>query len=206
MASLSNRVEPIHPIPLTRTELTALGRFAVIFGQIDHYVTQILFHLAFVDTRAGYQMLENTTTGVKVGHLRKNLYRIRPKPLRAKTKSFIDDIGGLIERRNHMFHGLWGWYIAPMGVTRPACHYPKNSEPVFPNKIDEYANHAARLSCLIHEIFCEIMGTGHPPPHNPHPRFIFGGQEAYDEMLAKGIQTKLLGRAYEDHPDPDDKT
>jgi hypothetical protein len=195
------RMEPIHKIPLTRSNMTALGRFAVIFGQIDHYLTHLLCHLLYLDIPAGYQAMETMTTGVKVNALRKSLPRIEDDETRRRAKEFVENIGGLIERRNHMLHGIWGWHIRDDGTLKPGCHFAKAKGPLYPEKLEEYANGAAKLSYEIHAIYCAVVGTDTPPPENPNPKYCFGEKAVHETLQRKGIRTAPIGRFYKGHRD-----
>lgn len=200
MTSPALQTQPINKIPLIRSEMTALGRFAVIFGQIDFYLTEVLSHLLYVDTRAGYQMMENITTGRKVGTLNKNLFRIKDATAKAAAKKFTKEVGGLVERRNHMFHGMWGWHFTG-GKFKPGCNYPKNKDvTIYPEKIAVYANHAAEQSYLIHKVYCILVGMPLPSLNNPNPKFRFADEDDVQSLVPKGIQIKEIGRSYKDHP------
>jgi hypothetical protein len=159
MAMLRDRIESAFQIPLYRSQLEALGRLAVIFGQIDFLMTGIISHLLYIDTMAGFTQMDDVTSGRKLGILRKNLYRVKNLEARTLLEQFDDAMGGLVERRNHVFHGIWGWHLKD-GKSRPGCYYPKKKDvTVYPEKLAEYgrllaqqAHALQRAFCLIHEI------------------------------------------------------
>lgn len=178
-------------ISLTPPETLELGRFCVIWGQIDHFLFACVTKLVAADLRAGITILGGMTTGPLVNLLNKNRKRITNKETRQIAKEFCDEMGGLLTIRNHLLHGIWGWYLPGKSVSKgkPGCLYLKDPDhPIYPPQITDAANKAARLTFKIYRVYLDIYGA---PPQSPdvRPKYLFGPGEL---SMPKGTQLTRL--------------
>ena len=184
-------VKPAFQISLTTIETLELGRLALIWGQIDQLLMLSISHLIAVDQEAGALIVKDMTTGQLVNLLRKNRKRIQGEAARNLAKDFCAEMGSLIELRNHVIHGVWGWYLPGKKPRKgkPGCFYTKNlHKPVFPSELNPAANKAANLSRKLYCIFCSIHGI--KVPDDP-PKYWFGQHDPY---LPKGMRSREVGR------------
>lgn len=197
------RAEPQYKIPLRRSELEQLGKLAVIFGQIDHLMAGIISHLLCLDFFAGHLFMERMTSGVKLGYLKKSLERIKDDEIRKIADAFHEDMSGLVERRNHIFHGMWGWEIRD-GKSKPGCCYVTNKpQPtIYPEKLAVYVERAALQSRRIDMVYRHLMGAPPLEAGNPNPKYFFGNDLNIEALGARGIQTEEIGRSYKGPRDP----
>ena len=96
-------------------------------------------------------------------------------------------MGPLIERRNHLSHGIWGWLVPGSDTTKakPARLYLKNQKKeVYPDKITDTAARAATLTHKIYRVVCHLYNYPYPWPKNPHPRYFF--TKTFDLDLPEG--------------------
>lgn len=193
-------VHPAYTITLTSEEALHLGRLCAIWGQIDHFLMLTTTTLIAVDLAAGMTIMEDLTTGGLLKLFRKNRVRIPDDNVRETATKFCDDMGGLIERRNHVMHGLWGMYLPGKSVSKGkrACFYLKAPlRPLYSEEIPDIADAAARQSSAIHDIYRHVNGL--PEPES-RPTYWWGQHEP---RVPKGMQITRLGPRAQGRPDPD---
>ncbi len=170
-------VAPKFAISLTAQQTLEVGRLTVIWGQIDHFVLSSVTLLLARDLAAGVALLGDMTTGPLVNLLNKSRHRIDDKEIRELTKKFCADMGPLITTRNHIMHGIWGFYLPGKNPkkAKPGCLFVKNPDnPVFPEKVTDVANKAAEQTHTISRIWHYL--TGQPFPEG-QPKYFFGKHE-----------------------------
>lgn len=96
--------------PLTDKEHAQIGRIAVLWGQIEYFIDQLLEHVS------GMTWEELTALGVadksisaKVNWLDRIKRRVADEDTRSKIGNFCAIIHETKTDRNHVFHGIWGW-------------------------------------------------------------------------------------------------
>jgi hypothetical protein len=63
-----------------------------------------------------------------------------------KVADLCRDMGGLIECRNHLMHGLWAIHWPDDGETEAASHFAKNPKPIMATKVAALTDQAATFS------------------------------------------------------------
>lgn len=170
-------VAPKFRITLTAAETLEVGRLSVVWGQIDHFVLCSVSMLLAKDLSAGVALLGTLTTGPLVNQLNKARVRIEDEEIQNLTKKFCEDMGPLIDKRNHLMHGIWGVHLPGKDPTKgkPACFFTKHStKPLFPQEVTKLANDAARQTHHIVRIWHYL--TGQSFPDGQHTYF-FGSHE-----------------------------
>ena len=170
-------VAPKFKISLTAEQTLELGRFSVIWGQIDHFPLNSASLLLTVDLAAGMALMGDMTTGPLVSMLKKSRHRIGNEEIRPLVKKFCDDMGPLIKTRNHIMHGIWGWYLPGKNPkkSKPGCFSAVDlHNPVFPEKVTEVANRAAEQTDIISRIWHHLSGVPFPEGQQ---KFFFGQHE-----------------------------
>src|SRR5437879_2438584 len=94
-------------IPLSNAELQELGTFTAIWSQLDWILLTIFVHLTGTQPSVAFSIMENLTTGPRVGLLNK-VCQHEPTERKKRIKELLDSNGGLVEDRNHVLHGMWG--------------------------------------------------------------------------------------------------
>ena len=176
---------PKFAIPLTAQQTLEVGKLCVVWGQIDHFVLCSVSLLLTTDLAAGVALMGDLTTAPLVNLLKKSRYRIANKEIRGLTKKFCDDMGPLITARNHITHGMWGWYLPGKNPhkAKAGCFFVKNANnPVFPEKVTELTNNAAEQTHAITRIWHHLAGRPFP---DGQPKYYFGQHEP---RLPKGMQ------------------
>lgn len=184
-------VFPKFKISLTEQQTLELGRLSVTWGQIDHLVLDSLSLLLVRDLDAATALMGGMTTGPLVNLLHKSRHRIADKKIRDITKKFCSDMGPLIKYRNHIMHGMWGFYLPgkSSAKAKPGCLHmldPKN--PVFPEKITSIANKAAKQTYAISRVWYHLAGESWPEGQ----RSYYFGQHM--PRVPKGTRLKPVGQ------------
>lgn len=101
---------PGYVSPLTDMEHATLGRIAILWGQIEHFVEELLPMV----TGLSYEEMEalqinSKTISSKVDFLKTAVGRIKDEAIRTQIVEFCAIIHETKTQRNHIFHGIWGW-------------------------------------------------------------------------------------------------
>jgi hypothetical protein len=171
-------------IPLSNAELQELGTFSAIWGQLDFLLFTLISTLTKLEMASLQLMLENMTTGPRVGLLTKLCQR-NPNPTTAAIKKLCDDNGGLINDRNHVLHGIWAIeWIYETNKTNAACMYQKGgAKPIQAGKLAVLSNRAAAFSNALADLLGDLdarfkrsetpgpffFGAGSPVSAGPPP-------------------------------------
>lgn len=145
-------VEPEFEITLSNDQLRELGRFTATWSQIDFLLTQIVTTVCNTDPMIMLNVfLDNSTTGALLNTLRK----LNPYLPNAQAKTLAQEItnklGSLLDRRNHLIHGIWGLYWDfEKNKLKPACHYQRNAgKQIYAKEIASLADSAAKESLRV---------------------------------------------------------
>lgn len=187
----SNVMWPKFRFSLTADQTLNLGRLTVIWGQIDHFVLNSVALLLTRDLAAGITLLGDTTTGPLANKLSKSRHRVADLEIRKLIKNFCDDMSPLIVKRNHLMHGIWGFYLPGKDATKakPGCFFAKNPHnPVFPEEIADLANKAAAQTHVISRIWHHIAGVEFP---EGNPSYYFGQHEPTPPEGLKLVQVAM---------------
>ena len=165
---------PKFKISLTANQTLEIGRLSVIWGQIDHFLLGSISMLLTKDMAGAVALMGEMTTGPLVNLLNKSRHRIQDEEIRELTKTFCADMGPLIKTRNHVMHGIWGWYLPGKNPkkAKPGCLHVSNPyNPVFPEKVTEIANKAAIQTHAVSLIWHHLAGEPFP---DGQPKYYFG--------------------------------
>lgn len=96
--------------PLTDREHARIGRIALLWGQIEHLVEQLILHVSGL-TLAELTALEITDKPIaaKTAYLNRIRGRHDDAGVREALGAFCAAIQDTKMARNHVFHGIWGW-------------------------------------------------------------------------------------------------
>lgn len=115
--------------PLTDVEHATIGRIALLWGQVDHFVEQLMpvvSKLSWEQLKA-LQITEKPV-GSKVGFLKASAKKLSDEALQEQIVSFCALVDDCKAHRNRVFHGMWGWRgERRTGKVIPAAR--KESEP-----------------------------------------------------------------------------
>lgn len=96
--------------PVTDKEHATIGRIAILWGQIEHFVEELLPHVTGL--RWGeLEALQITSKSIssKVDYLTAATARLTNTEYRNGVRAFCAIIHETKTQRNHIFHGMWGW-------------------------------------------------------------------------------------------------
>lgn len=120
--------------PLTDQEHARLGRIAILWGQIEHFVEVLLPYTSGLQWEELEVVgLTSKPIGAKVDFLNLSRKRLKDPELSKAIGEFCSLIHETKTNRNHAFHGIWGW----RGDVRSKSVFPaarKTSQPSQPLK------------------------------------------------------------------------
>lgn len=144
---------PGYVSPLSDRDHARIGRIAILWGQIEHFVEFLLPKV----TGISWEELE--TVGIaskpiaaKVDFLNVARKRVKDEGLKRRIGEFCLLIHETKTPRNHVFHGIWGW----RGDERTKSVFPaarKTSQPDQPFKASQLPALEKKLSK------CSRMGS-----------------------------------------------
>lgn len=125
---------PAFQVPLTDDQLAEMGYIAVLWGQVDFIIDELLLFAFKIGADKRQVLIGDKQLGSRVDLLANNLSAIRPKATKALVQRFCAVVRKSKNDRNTAFHGAWGWYIrGPNTPGDPAARTSKAPKtPFFP--------------------------------------------------------------------------
>lgn len=160
---------PGYVSPLTDKQHAQIGRIAILWGQIEHFVEMFLPQVTGLSWEELVTLsVTDKPIGAKVMFLKAASARITDENLREQVRRFCTAIDNTKVARNHVFHGMWGW----RGDKRTKTVFPaarKTSAPQAPFKATQLPALEKRL-CACARLAADIYGHY----WNDNNRFKFG--------------------------------
>lgn len=101
---------PGYVSPVTDKEHATIGRIAILWGQVEHFVEQLLpVVTGLTEEELGILQLSSKPIATKVDFLNVAAKRLTDEDTRTGIKAFCAIIHETKGQRNHVFHGMWGW-------------------------------------------------------------------------------------------------
>src|SRR5437763_515993 len=116
---------PHFKISLSEEELADLGRLSAAWSQVDFMLAVLIAFVTATELKSMFLFLESATTGVRLAMLRKIAKDIPHEEGKVNAKRICERLGKLIERRNHVVHGMWGYHHENQKLSA-ACHNGRN--------------------------------------------------------------------------------
>ena len=147
-----------YEIPLSDDELRELGRFQAIFSQVDFLLNEAISALTETPWWAMSIMLETATTGTKLNMLRKILPDVKDKVARHLASEATSLLSRIIERRNHVVHGMWArQLVTPQKAVKVACHFQRHKDnPVFPEELRKLSDKGAKATRYLGDLLTHL--------------------------------------------------
>ncbi|WP_148293502.1 hypothetical protein [Azospirillum sp. B4] len=168
MAKTSKRFSdnPAWRIPLNDDQLRDLGTLFAVWGQIDLQILQVISWILESDMHTVVALLDNVTSGTLISYLRKISSKIKNDEVKKEVEEFCELMGALIEKRNHLSHGAWGWLISEdFQKVTPACFYEKSKKPIHVGDLKEITKRIMAESHAINALFRRSTGQPQNPQH-----------------------------------------
>jgi hypothetical protein len=125
--------------PLTDEQHAQLGRIAVLWGHCDFLLDQLLAKVHRLTKAQKEAFIGEKPIGPKLLFLKPKLKGIRDPVLKERVRTFYDILNNTKAKRNHIFHGAWGWRAMNRdGDVRVCARHPKSlANPVFVEELPE---------------------------------------------------------------------
>ncbi len=124
---MSNSYElPAFVSPLTDEEHAQLGRIAVLWGQADWLIDELMLVALSLSRKQRETLIGEKPLGPKLDLLAKHLDDIPHSEAREAAKGIHARLNKTKTQRNHAFHVIWGWRANPRSKTIERCsRHPK---------------------------------------------------------------------------------
>lgn len=173
-------------IPLSLEQLQQLGVLSAVWGQIDYLISMSLSMIMGMDPVKVEELLDKQMTGARIAQLRKQLPKIKDEEIRKTATTFCKNMGGLIGKRNHITHGLWGWRVDLITKKgrRASFFLREKDKPIFVDDLSALASRFSDEAKRIHHVCCSLSGR-HPEP-GKIPQFFYSNgppPDWYPELI-----------------------
>ncbi|MGQ2991497.1 MAG: hypothetical protein ACT6RD_12970 [Brevundimonas sp.] len=171
-------IDPAFAVPLTPTQLHDLGVIAVVWGQIDFILDEIICHVHAFDHNQRATFVTDKQIAAKLDLLRSDYTRL-PKRLHAGCADLIKRVAQIKQNRNSAFHGVWGWKWETRSKTRQvgAFHSRTKNNPLRPIQLAGMAEELISLSKLAGSIMADLHGM----PFVTASQFTWGAEDSKGE-------------------------
>lgn len=157
-------------------ELAYIGLFTVVWGQIDFLMGACLAKLANCDYGGAFVLMEGMTSGPRLNlFLRLAKDHVEDESILKDIKKFHADASAVLEKRNHVVHGIFGYYSDSNDKPPRAAAFfvKKPKEPLFTSELLDLIDKAKALSHLLNSVAHRLLPIGQWKPHEPED-FFFG--------------------------------
>lgn len=117
--------------PLTHDQHARLGRIAVLWGQIDMILDQLLDKTIGITSKQRMTLIGDKQFGSKLDMLSRHIADIQDGDTRENIKEFWELSNQTKTLRNRAFHGIWGFRCVRTDKVIPAAtHWRAAGDPV----------------------------------------------------------------------------
>lgn len=117
--------------PLTHDQHAQLGRMAVLWGQVDMILDNLLDLALNITPAQRMTLIGEKPIGAKLDILSKHLSGLTHPQGQKLARRFWDLANQTKTQRNRCFHGVWGWWASPSKKVIPAAsHFKAKENPV----------------------------------------------------------------------------
>ena len=130
---MSDHLEFVPPFlsPLTHDEHARLGRIAILWGQIDMILDQMLNIAMGITGKQRMTLVGEKPIGIKLAMLARHFDDIPVGKPRETTERFWELANETKDKRNRCFHGVWGLRCTSRkAVEAAAMHFKDGNDPV----------------------------------------------------------------------------
>ena len=153
----TQRDVPAFYSPLTHEQHAQLGRIAVLWGQIDMFVDNMLTGVLGIAPELRAQLFNDRQIAGKLDALAKSAIKISNPEARLAVSAFIGSAQALKSERNRCFHGVWGFQIKRKAVQAAAQHHKSPGQPF---KASDLPKLERKLCQLSHEGMIALNSLG----------------------------------------------
>jgi hypothetical protein len=134
--------------PLTDEQHAQLGRIAVLWGHCDMMLDDILTKLHRFTQEQKKAFIGEKPIGPKLDLLKPKLKGIRDAHLKERVNVFYGILNNTKAKRNHIFHGSWGWReMNRANDVRICARHPKSpANPVFASELPDLEGQLCQAS------------------------------------------------------------
>lgn len=86
-----------------------MGRIALLWGQADYILDELIGVTLDLPKDLQAQFIGEKPIGPKLGIIQPHLPKIEKKEARDCARTFYSLLNNTKTKRNHVFHGIWGW-------------------------------------------------------------------------------------------------
>ncbi|WP_298470359.1 hypothetical protein [uncultured Erythrobacter sp.] len=184
--------------PLTDEEHAQLGRIAILWGQADWLIDEIILGALKITREQHKALIGEKPLGPKINLLKPHLKDVNPPEAQEAAKKFVQGLDLTKSKRNSIFHGVWGWRAHPRKqiVERCARHPKSLNDPPKAEDLPalEKALHEAVAEAL--KAACQIWGF---TPPKVVGRFLHGREEEAPEWFQQWQAQRPLTDQNWDH-------
>jgi hypothetical protein len=164
-------------VPFDPNQASLIGLFTAIWSQIDSQIELCVAKLLDVPLSGAAILMEAMTTGPRVnlfGRLARE--RIADEAIKKVAKKFCADMSALIDKRNHIMHGMWGFHVDQQKKTTiPAASYSKyRGSPILITDMPKIIADVARQTHAIAAVYRHLYKLEEPPAEGEQPAMFFG--------------------------------
>ena len=116
--------------PLTHDQHAQLGRIAILWGQADMFVDNLLTAVLGIAPELRSDLFNDKPMGSKIDKLMSRVRAMDTSAEKTAILSFLALVDDVKSQRNECFHGVWGFWVSPRGkVEAAAQHHRQKGTP-----------------------------------------------------------------------------
>lgn len=164
LSTKSSGVTGYH-VPLSKRDLTLLGKLTAAWSQIDVLTAMASASLYGLPVESAlFKATLDDTSGRRLSRFKKGMKLLNDGDLKDRCRKFCRDTFPLNDKRNHIMHGIW---VSKMNWDTqrhvPACYHPHYGTLLHTEMPALYEKFALQ-SIVIRDIFLDLKGLPKPLP------------------------------------------
>jgi hypothetical protein len=189
---------PAYMSPLTDKEHARLGRIAVLWGQVEYCLDEMLpFVSGLKRSELDALAITDKAVGSKAMFLKAAMKRVESDEQRKRIGAFLALIEETKVARNHAFHGVWGWRITTRTQSVMPCarHGKYPSRPLKIADLAKLEKSLCACSRIGRDVLNEFWGWHHD---RRAARFFHGADDDFPEWFHRWTERNPMRGEYLD--------
>lgn len=188
---------PAFVSPLTDEEHARLGRIAILWGQADWLIDELILSALSITRELQKTLIGEKPISPKIDILKPHLGEIENDRAQEAARGFVERLDATKAQRNHAFHGIWGWRANLRQKTVERCsRHPKALDN--PVKVSDLPRLEATLCEAITQGIMAVWLIRGLEPVAGVVRFLHGRDDEAPEWFRQwSEQHPLLGQNWD---------
>lgn len=157
----TQRDVPAFYSPLTHDQHAQIGRIAVLWGQVDMFVDNLLTQILEISPALRARLFSEKSIASKIALLSSFIQEMAEGEAKTESTKFAKMVNEAKSQRNKCFHGVWGYHVTRARKITPAAQHIKQVDQPF--KVADLPKLERKLCQISHQGMLSLATLGVMP-------------------------------------------